>query len=75
MPDMTTEEREQYREVLKNMTEDEIRRIPEEKFGELMNWIISDMSYYLDKKDHKLVMAMVASEYPDWYAVFIEKFD
>ncbi len=75
MPEMNEEERRQYREALKNMTENEIRRIPEEKFSEFMNWIISDMSYYLDKKDHRLVMSMIASEYPNWYTVFTEKFD
>lgn len=75
IPEMNDEERQQYREALKNMTEDEIRRIPDEKFSELMNWIITDMSYFLDKKDHKLVMSMVSSGYPNWYAVFVERFD
>ena len=75
IPEMSDEERQQYREALKNMTEDEIRRMPDEKFNEFMNWIIADTSYYLDKKDHKLVMAMVSSEYPNWYAVFVERFD
>ena len=75
IPEMGDEERQQYREALKNMTEGEIRRMPEEKFSEFMNWIISDMSYHLDKKDHKLVMLMVSSEYPNWYSVFVERFD
>jgi hypothetical protein len=75
IPEMSDEERQQYREALKNMTEDEIRRIPDEKFSELMNWIITDMSYVLDKKDHRLVMSMVSSEYPNWYAIFVERFD
>ncbi len=75
MPEMSAEERQQYREALKSMTENEIRRIPEEKFNDFMNWIIADMSYMLDKKDHKLIMAMVSSEYPNWYTVFVERFD
>ena len=75
MQEMSDEERNEYREALKNMTEDEIRRIPDDKFSELMNWIITDTSYYLDKKDHKLIMAMVSSEYPNWYSVFVERFD
>lgn len=75
MPEMSEEERQQYREALKSMSPDEIRRIPDEKFKELMNWIISDMSYFLDKKDHKLIMAMVSSEYPNWYSVFVERFE
>ncbi len=75
IPEMSDEERQQYREALKNTTEDEIRKMPDEKFNEFMNWIISDMSYFLDKKDHKLVMSMVSSEYPNWYSVFIERLE
>jgi len=72
-PEMSDEERKQYREGLKNMTENDIMRIPDEKFKELMNWIIEDMSYYLDKKDHKLIISMVSSEYPNWFSVFVER--
>ena len=72
---MNDEERKQYREAVKNLSEEEIRRIPDGKFSELMNWIIEDMSYSLDKKDHKLVMMMISSEYPNWYSVFVERFD
>lgn len=70
---MSNEERAEMREALKQLPPGEIRNMPDEKFSELMNWIIADMSYYLDKTEHKLIMSMVSSEYPAWYDVFMER--
>lgn len=69
-----TPEKKMFREALKSMGRDEIMKIPEERFRELIQWIITDTAFLLrEPSEHRVLMVFVAGEYPEWYEAFVER--
>lgn len=67
-------EKQVFREALKSMSGDEIMKIPEERFRELIQWIITDTAFLLrEPSEHRVLMVFVAGEYPNWYEAFVER--
>lgn len=70
-----TKEKQVFREALKSMGRDEIMRIPEERFRELLQWIITDTAFLLrEPSEHRVLMVYIAGEYPQWHEAFLERF-
>lgn len=70
-----TPEKRMFREALKSMSFDEIMRIPEKRFRELLQWIITDTAFLLrEPSEHRVLMVYIAGEYPQWHEAFLERF-
>lgn len=69
-----TPEKKLFREALKNMSLGEIMRIPEERFREMLQWIITDTAFLLrEPSEHRVLMVYIAGEYPQWHEAFLER--
>lgn len=69
------EEKRVFREALKSMSRDEIMRIPEARFREIVQWIITDTAFLLkEPSEHRVLMVYITGEYPNWYDAFLERF-
>lgn len=70
-----TKEKQIFREALQNMGKNEIMRIPEDRFRELLQWIITDTAFILrEPSEHRVLMVYIAGEYPQWHDAFLERF-
>jgi len=71
---MSEEERESFRKVVQQMRKEDIEKLDDDKFAEMARWIMEYTSWLYSTAEHKVIMAVVRNDYPQWFDVFIERF-
>ena len=72
--EMKEEDREGLRKRLQGMAAEEIQELSDEEFSDFATWIMEYTSWLYSTAEHKVIMAVVANDYKNWFDVFLERY-
>ncbi|MBI2583883.1 MAG: hypothetical protein HYW25_04405 [Candidatus Aenigmarchaeota archaeon] len=71
---MSEDDRESLKQKLQKMSVDEIKNLTDDEFRDLVTWIMEYTSWLYSTAEHKVIMAVVANDYKQWFDIFLERY-
>ena len=72
--EMSEVDREVLREKLQSMSAEDVHKLTDDEFRDLATWIMEYTSWLYSTAEHKVIMAVVANDYSQWFNVFLERY-